>query len=52
MDVQGIFRWNGFAADGACSMTRAAGVQPGIVSMRFILAAPIDQFGTLVHPLE
>jgi hypothetical protein len=48
MDVQGIFRWNGFAADGACSMTRAAGVQPGIVSMRFILAAPIDQFGTLV----
>jgi hypothetical protein len=47
MDLQGIFRWNGFAADGQCSIGRAAGVQPGLITLRFILGAPVAQFGVL-----
>lgn len=47
MDLQGIFRWNGFAADGQCSIGRSAGVQPGLVTLRFILGAPVAQFGVL-----
>lgn len=47
MTPQGVFLYNGIAADGACSITRSAGTTPGTIAMSFILAAPIEQFGTV-----